>query len=120
MADAFPGQDQVMAFARSDPVSVTVAGDTAKAALSGAFDMAATFTVEPALEQALDRPGLEALEIDLSRLHFVDSTGIGVLLRVEAEARERGVALSIVPAPPEVHRVFEMSGVLDALPFAGR
>ena len=103
-----------------DQIDVADQGGRTRAAIAGDFDMQATFSVEPALEQALDRPGLEALEIDLSRLHFVDSTGIGVLLRVEAEARERGVALSIVPAPPEVHRVFEMSGVLDALPFSGR
>ena len=99
-------------------VSVTVAGDTAKAELVGDFDMAATFTVEPALEQALGRPELSALEVDLSRLRFIDSTGIGVLLRVEAEARERGVDLSIIPGPREVQRVFEVTGLSDALPFA--
>jgi|SRR5918995_6244257 anti-sigma B factor antagonist len=108
-----------MAPASSDAVNVTVAGDTAKAALSGAFDMAATFTVEPALERALEKPGVSALEVDLSRLRFIDSTGIGVLLRVEAEARERGVDLSIIPGPREVQRVFEMTGLSDALPFAG-
>lgn len=102
----------------SDAIDVTVNGETTKAAVAGDFDMQATFTVEPALEGALSRPDLSALEIDLSRLRFVDSTGIGVLLRVEAEARERGVALTIVPAPPEVQRIFELSGVAEALPFA--
>jgi anti-anti-sigma factor len=100
-------------------IDVTVEGGKTRAAITGDFDMQATFAVEPALEQALDRPGMSALEIDLSRLRFVDSTGIGVLLRLDAEARERGVAVAILPAPPEVQRVFEMSGVLDALPFAG-
>ena len=103
----------------SDSINIRVADDKATAELAGDFDMQATFTVEPALEDALDRPGLSALEVDLSRLSFIDSTGIGVLMRVEAEARERGVALTIHPAPPEVHRVFEVSGVADALPFAG-
>jgi anti-sigma B factor antagonist len=103
---------------RSDAIKLTVDGPNAKAELAGDFDMAATFTVEPTLEGALDHPGLGALELDLSRLRFIDSTGIGVLLRVEETARERGVALSIVPAPPEVQRVFEVTGVGDALPFA--
>ena len=103
-----------------EQIDVASQGGTTRAAIAGDFDMQATFAVEPALEQALNRPELEALEIDLSQLQFVDSTGIGVLLRVEAEARERGVALSIRPAPPEVQRVFEMSGVLDALPFSER
>jgi anti-anti-sigma factor len=101
----------------SDAIDVTVHGETTKAVLAGDFDMQATFTVEPALEGALDRPGLSQLELDLSQLRFVDSTGIGVLLRVEAEARERGVALRILPPRPEVHRIFEVSGVAEALPF---
>ena len=102
----------------SDAIDVTVHGATTKAVVSGDFDMQATFTIEPALEDALNRPDLSALELDLTRLRFVDSTGIGVLLRVEAEARERGVALTILPPPPEVHRIFELSGVVEALPFA--
>jgi anti-sigma B factor antagonist len=102
---------------RKDAIDVTVDGGTTKAAVAGDFDMQATFSVEPALEGALDRPGLSALEVDLSRLRFIDSTGIGVLLRVEAEARERGVALTIRPAPPEVQRIFDVTGVADALPF---
>jgi anti-anti-sigma factor len=107
-----------MSSPRNDPVRVTVEGERARAELTGDFDMAATFTVEPALERALVAPGVSALTLDLSNLNFIDSTGIGVLFRVEAEARSRGVALSIVPGPREVQRVFEIAGLTDALPFA--
>ena len=107
-----------MEHTRKDAIAVHLDGDTTRAAVIGDFDMQATFTVEPALERALDRPGLGALEIDLSHLGFIDSMGIGVLLRVHAEAQERGVAVSIVPAPPEVHRIFELSGVVETLPFS--
>ncbi len=102
----------------TDPIQVSVEGDQARAELAGDFDMAATFTVEPALERALDEPGLDALELDLSRLQFIDSTGIGVLLRLASEADRRGVDLSITPAPRDVQRVFEAAGVSDALPFS--
>jgi anti-sigma B factor antagonist len=103
---------------RNDSVTITVEGERARAALAGDFDMAATFTVEPALERALEEPGVSALTLDLSKLKFIDSTGIGVLFRLEAEARSRGVALSIVPGPREVQRVFELAGLTEALPFA--
>jgi anti-anti-sigma factor len=118
IAEGLRGQDRAMSSPRSDPVTVTVEGERAKAELAGDFDMAATFTVEPALERALVEPGVSALTLDLSNLRFIDSTGIGVLFRVEAEARSRGVALSIVPGPREVQRVFELAGLSDALPFA--
>jgi anti-anti-sigma factor len=117
MIAAPPGEDDAMTH-RKEAIDVRAEGGTVTATVTGDFDMQATFAVEPALEDALDRPELDALEIDLSRLRFIDSTGIGVLLRVEAEARARGVALTIVPAPPEVQRVFVVSGVGDALPFA--
>ena len=103
----------------TDAIQVSVEGDHARAELAGDFDMAATFTVEPALERALDEPGVDTLRLDLSNLRFIDSTGIGVLLRVASEAERRGVDLSITPAPREVQRVFAAAGVEDALPFRG-
>jgi anti-sigma B factor antagonist len=102
---------------QNEPISISIAGDRARAELAGDFDMAATFTVEPALERTIAEPGVHALELDLSGLRFIDSTGIGVLFRLEADARERGVALSILPGPREVQRVFELAGLGDALPF---
>jgi len=99
-------------------IDVVVRGPHATATLRGEFDMAATFTVEPALERLLDEPGLEALTLDLSAVRFVDSTGVGVLVRLADETRERGIELTIAPGPPEVQRVFEVSGLVDVLPFA--
>jgi len=103
---------------RGETIDVTVHGPPTRAVVAVDFDMQATFTIEPALEDALNRRDLSTLEVDLTQLRFVDSTGIGVLLRIDAEARERGAALTIIPPPPEVHRIFELSGVAEALPFA--
>lgn len=99
-------------------VDVTMEAGRATAVLRGEFDMQATFNVEPRFEDLLEEPALETLQIDLSRLEFIDSTGIGVLLRVTDETRRRDVDLEIVPGPREVHRVFEVAGLADALPFA--
>lgn len=88
------------------------------AALAGDFDMQATFTVEPALERALQTPGLRRIDLDLSRLDFIDSTGLGVIVRVHAEAQREGIELQLRRGPPNVHRVFEQTGFADALPFA--
>ena len=79
--------------------------------------MRATFTVEPALERALDTPGLCRIDLDLRGLEFIDSTGMGVIVRLNREARGRGVQLRLRRGPRSVHRVFELSGLADALPF---
>jgi len=38
-------------------------------------------------------------------------------VRLADETRERGINLTIAPGPPEVQRVFEVSGLVDVLPF---
>ena len=79
--------------------------------------MAATFTVEPALERVLATPGLEGVTLDLSAVTFIDSVGLGVIMRLEHESEARGIRLRIVPGPRQVQRVFEVAGLTDALPF---
>jgi anti-anti-sigma factor len=98
-------------------IQLTTNGDTIVATLAGDFDMRATFTVEPALERALQTPGLRRIEVDLHRLQFIDSTGIGVIVRVHADAQRQGIELHLRRGPAAVHRVFEKTGFADALPF---
>jgi stage II sporulation protein AA (anti-sigma F factor antagonist) len=90
------------------------------AALAGELDMGATFTAEPALERAMDAPELESFTLDLSGVSFIDSTGVGLVLRVASDLQGRGVPLRIVPGPRRVHQVFESAGMADALPFQPR
>jgi anti-anti-sigma factor len=87
------------------------------AALTGELDMAATFTAEPALERAMDLPHLASFKLDLSGLSFIDSTGMGLVMRVTNDLLARGVPLRIVPGPRPVHQVFESTGMADVLPF---
>jgi anti-sigma B factor antagonist len=101
----------------SQPI-VAVADGTATAVLSGEFDMAATFAAEPALEQAVETPGLRSFTLDLSELTFIDSLGLGVVIRLASELEARGIALRILPGPPPVQRIFASAGLVQALPFA--
>lgn len=101
-----------------DPIDVTRGGAAATARLHGEFDMAAAFTVEPVLERLSADADVEEITLDLRDLRFIDSTGMGVILRLYDEAQRRPFALVIVPGKPEVHRVFEVAGLADVLPFA--
>ena len=100
--------------------TVTEESGAITAALAGELDMGATFTAEPALERAMDAPELESFTLDLSEVSFIDSTGIGLVLRVASDLSGRGVPLRIVPGPRRVHQVFETAGMADALPFEPR
>lgn len=54
--------------------------------------------------------------VDLSRVTFIDSTGLGVVVGAFKRVRERG-KLSIVCPQRSVRRVFEITGLLHILPF---
>jgi stage II sporulation protein AA (anti-sigma F factor antagonist) len=85
--------------------------------ITGEFEMHATFTIEPAMDRVLETPGLEMVTLDLSGVTFIDSVGLGVVIRLASELETRRVPLRILPGPPEVQRVFEVVGLADALPF---
>jgi len=62
------------------------------------------------------------LVIDLSQATFIDSTIVGVLLEglAEYEKRERPLLLLLPDdCAPEVHRLFEMTGLASLLPVVG-
>ena len=96
---------------------LTTSEDAVTAVTIGEFDMPATFTTEPALEGALERPGLQSFTLDLSGLTFIDSLGLGVVTRLAAELEARGIPMRILPGPPPVQRVFTTAGLAHALPF---
>ena len=85
-------------------------------ALSGELDLAGAPELAVALNrvQASGRP----LTIDLAELEFIDSSGLGVLVRFNNAATDADYAYSVVAGPPQVHRAFVLSGLDQALPFA--
>lgn len=54
--------------------------------------------------------------VDLSRVSFIDSTGLGVLVGAFKRVRERG-SLSIVCPQRSIRRVFEITGLMQVFPF---
>jgi anti-sigma B factor antagonist len=85
--------------------------------LVGELDLSCTKRFRESLDKLVaDTP--ENLVIDLRSVTFVDSTGLALLLRADALAREEGFRLHIVRSPTEiVNAVFEASGVNTLLPF---
>jgi anti-anti-sigma factor len=72
----------------------------------------------PDLQRALlrSRPAQQRVVLDLSELKFMDSTGLRVLLRARAAAEEGRWELFIRNVPANIQRLFDMTGVHEALP----
>jgi anti-sigma B factor antagonist len=82
---------------------------------TGELDIATAAKLERALHDGR-RPG-DQVVLDLAGLEFLDSTGLRVIVKgVEAAARDRW-ELRLRHGRPAVRRVFEIAGVLGALPF---
>ena len=82
---------------------------------TGELDIATAGRLERALLEAGERGNRVVL--DLEALEFIDSTGLRVIVRGVEAARRDGWELRLRPGPPPVQRVFEIAGVLGALPF---
>jgi anti-sigma B factor antagonist len=83
----------------------------------GELDIATAPDLDADLEAVRDL-GFASIVVDLRDLRFVDSSGVGLLVRWGTDADAQGVDLTIVPGPEPVHRVFRLSGLLELLRFA--
>lgn len=84
--------------------------------LSGELDILAAPQLE-ALIRRLSAAGMTGMTLDLSETTFIDSSGLRAILLGKELTDEKGHGFSIVPGPPNVQRLFELTALLDVLPF---
>jgi anti-anti-sigma factor len=94
-------------------------GATTTIEVTGELDLAAAPVLGEEVERAF-QDGATELVIDLGGVRFIDSAGLRQLLATLEECERRGCPLRLVPGPPGVQRVFEISGLIDHLPFTSR
>jgi anti-sigma B factor antagonist len=76
--------------------------------ISGEVDMASAPTLEAAL---VDVDASQPLEIDLSRVTFLDSSGVRTMMQLLHRARQNGSMITLVDPQVAVLRVLEIAGV---------
>jgi anti-anti-sigma factor len=90
-------------------------GDQCLIALSGELDISNADQLRERLESA--RSDVDRVIVDLSRLAFIDSTGLRILLRAEQASRTDTGTLSFVRAGGQVERVMKVAGIDGELSF---
>ncbi|HEX8753973.1 MAG TPA: STAS domain-containing protein [Solirubrobacterales bacterium] len=93
-------------------------GDAQAICIGGELDLANSETAEREVTAALEgQPG--PVIVDLSRLEFIDSTGIALIVSLLGRPENAG-RLSFVPASAAaVNRVLDLTGLSERLPQAG-
>jgi anti-sigma B factor antagonist len=95
-------------------VESRVVDDRTIVSVRGDFDLQVAERVVAELEK-VEESGPALLVIDLSRLSFMDSSGMGVIAAAHGRAVEAGRRLVLVRPPYTVRRAFELSRFDDVV-----
>ncbi|MDX6678985.1 MAG: anti-sigma factor antagonist [Solirubrobacteraceae bacterium] len=92
------------------PFSVRVVHDRDEVVveLTGELDIASADELEREIRE-LRADGVACVVIDLRGVDFLDSTGLRTLISLRNAAKRAGHGLVVVPGPPRVQRIFELT-----------
>jgi anti-sigma B factor antagonist len=95
-------------------LSTSQVEDYAVVAVTGELDVYTAPALEEALGDLVDA-GTVRVVVDLSGVSFMDSTGLGLLIKALKWTREHGGALRIVANTDRVLKVFRVTGLDSVL-----
>jgi anti-anti-sigma factor len=90
-------------------------GEAVVLCVVGEIDQVTCAQFADAVAEAVEHPRLRRIEIDLSKVSFMDSAGINALVRCHAAADRRGRSLVVMNPHPDVRRVLDICGLLELL-----
>lgn len=83
--------------------------------LSGEIDIASADDLRAAGARVIESLGsADQLDIDMSGVTFIDSSGLGALVSIRNAADEAGLTISLVIDSPTIIRLFELTGLRDS------
>jgi anti-sigma B factor antagonist len=80
---------------------------------AGELDMAAAFSFETKVDAQLIAGGVHLVVLDLARVDFVDSAGLGALLSVRDRASQLGIEFQLARVSDPVRRILDVTGIGD-------
>jgi anti-anti-sigma factor len=83
--------------------------------IAGELDLATAGELDSALRSLANTK--RAVTLDLRELRFIDSTGLRLILEIDAMARQDGFNFALVRGPETVQRIFAITGTEDRLVF---
>lgn len=86
-------------------------GDSYVVELSGEIDVYTSPKVKEAIGELIDR-GVYHLVINLEKVRYIDSTGLGVLIGGLKRVREYGGAVNLVCNNPQIKKIFDITGLV--------
>ena len=96
------------------PFRVTTRSDGARTIVvaHGELDLGTVPAVEREVQELRAR-GVTQVVLDLRELTFIDSSGLSLLLRLDAEARANGFSFAITEGDGPVRRLLQLTDLAD-------
>ena len=95
-------------------LSTSRAGEWAVVAVAGELDVYTAPALEEAIGELVDQ-GTHDIVVDLTTVTFMDSTGLGLLIKALKWTREKQGSLRIVANTERVLKVFRITGLESVL-----
>ena len=89
--------------------------DTLTVYLSGELDHCCAQSMRRELDTLLADSCIRHLILDMKQMHFMDSSGIGVILGRYRTLSQRGGMVSVKNMNPQVKRIFILSGMQQVI-----
>jgi anti-sigma B factor antagonist len=90
-------------------------GETLVYKLRGSLDLATAPSVRAALIEAAER-GRHDIIVDLTKVEFLDSTGLGALIGAHRRALEHGGAVRLAVGEGAILRLLTITGLISVFP----
>lgn len=83
--------------------------------LKGELDHHTSDRVREQVSEAIEKHGIRHLVLNLENLHFMDSSGLGVILGRYKQIKQLNGEMIICSVTPAVERLFNMSGLFKII-----
>jgi len=93
-----------------------VAGGWHTLRLSGELDLVSTTLLDDAIER-IAMSAITGVALDLRNVTFIDSTGVRAVVELNDRCRRQRIEFRVISGSDAVQRIFEVTGLLDVLPF---
>ncbi len=96
-------------------IDITNEGDAVIYRLRGTLDVATSPSVRAALMQTASE-GNHEIVVDLTKLEFLDSTGLGALIGAHRRAIENGGKIRLAVGEGQIQRLLNITGLIRIFP----
>lgn len=90
-------------------IGTTCRGEWTIFSVVGDLDVYTAPRLNASLSEAMGQPGVKGVGVDLSRVNFMDSTGLSVILGGHKRAQTSDLGFKLIQPRPQIRRILRLT-----------